>query len=319
MPAPASIDAGLADGTYKHAYEPPPAWGADGQGEWCNLSYYVPFEYRADFVRQALGVSRPLDGGNGWEINAPRPCELPGTDGLYGFGYSGHAVGELVTNQDGDPIAFSDTILTIQYRTPFYNWSGGQDDPYFLHSVSPDPAENELLLWATQEVDTRHETIMLPNREMVWATGENKGSPVGAQFSTDVSYRDISITYQRVPYMVRGLDTYDNHLNAATFLGQPAGHVWFRGYRTASKSWVGGIRTKTLQLMFSIRDEADWNERKDKDMEWNLAGVPAGGSDYDYASGDPDDYYRLPKRYKDFTNLLRLQFLAQSIPPIPRA
>lgn len=313
MPLPETIEAGLADGTYKHAHDPILAGGVDDTGEYVAVGYYVPFEYRRDFIRQALGVSGPASGGTVWETNPPRECEIDGCTGMYGFGCRWSATGELFTNTDGDPISYSDVQVVIQYRTPFYTWSG-YEDPYFLHSISPSPAENELLLWATQEVETRSETINLPDRNLVWASGDVQDQATGTQAGFDVDYLDLAVTFQKVPYIPRSLGAFKNCVNVSPFLGYGTGKVWFRGYRTEMKSWVGGVRTRSVQLRFNIREEAEWNKRLDKNLQWNYVGVEVPGSEqYDYYDG-VSKYYRLPRRYVDMADMLRLQFLAASVP-----
>src|SRR5690606_21800382 len=188
--------------------------------------------------------------------------------------------------------------------------------PYFLHSITPDAQENELLLWATQEIDTRAETILLPNRELVWASGDDEGKPTGAQHSIDGDITDLSVTLQRVPFIPRSLGYFKNRLNARTFRGFYPGEVWFRGYRTQMKSWVGGIRTRSVQLSFSIREGIDWNKRLGKDLKWNMVGVETASSDYDHSSGAAT--YYTPKQYADMRSLLALRLLAQQVPAIPR-
>jgi hypothetical protein len=323
VPLPESIEAGLADGTYTYAYEPPPTWGMDGNGEWCNVGFYVPYEYHRDFVRQALGVSSAGGGGASWDITGPKECPVEGAEGMYAFGYDARPMGELITNDVGDPIRFSDALVTVQYRTPFFNW-GAYEDPFFLQSISPDAAENQLLLWATQEVETHSQTYRLSNRERIWLDGDEAGEPVteaGRQASVDVPYHDVVITFNRVPFLPRRLAYFTDKLNWDEFLGFGRGEVWFRGYRTQLRSWVGGVRTRGVQLQFSIRPEIDWNKFLDERLLWNRAGaeVPTAAANYHEDLGDAGTWFRVPKSYCDMKQVLQLQFLASSVPIITGA
>lgn len=297
MPAPESIEAGLADGTYKHAHDPILAGGVDDYGEYINVAYYVPFAYRRTFIGQACGLST-TDQGESWTTTGPRECEIEGCSGLYPFGVRWEGFGELNTFTDGTPISYSDVKVIIQYRTPFYNWGGGYNDPFNLHSLTSDPTENQLLLWSTQEVETRTEVLRIPNRKLVWGSGVHIGELVDSPVTRAVKYQQVTVNFLRVPYIPRGLGAITNTLNDRPFLGYDLGKVWFQGFRTQMRSWVGGIRTRSITLDFAIRREADWNLRLNKDLEWALV--------------ESEDSGRFMFEYGDLRTALLLQFTAQT-------
>jgi hypothetical protein len=297
VPAPESIEAGLADGTYKHAHDPILSGGVDDYGEYVNVGYYVPFIYRRTFIGQACGLSS-TDQGETWSITGPRECEIEGCSNLYPFGVRWEGFGELNTSTDGTPIAYSDVRVIIQYRTPFYNWGGGGfNDPLYLHSLSPNAFENQLLLWSTQEVETRTEVFRIPNRKLVWGDGAFAGDMVDSPVTRTVKYQQVTVTFLRVPYIPRGLGAITNTLNNQPFFGYDTGKVWFQGYRTQMRSWVGGIRTRSITLDFAIRREADWNMRLNKNLQWATVETDTGATMLEYG---------------DLRNALLLQFIAQT-------
>jgi hypothetical protein len=306
VPAPESIEAGLADGTYKHAHEPILSGGVDDFGEYVNVGYYVPFVYRRTFIRQAVGAtsgdpSTPAAGIGVVSLGGPRECEIDGCDGLYPFGVRWEGFGELNTHTDGTPISYSDVKVVIQYRTPFYNWGGGYQDPFFLHSLSPDASENQLLLWATQEVDTRAEVVAAPTASTAaWNGGEFDGKLIGTNIKRAVRYQEVTVNFLRVPYLPRGLGFLYNTVNDRTFLGNSPGTVRFDGYRTEMRSWVGGIRTRSVALKFSIRAEAPWDHLLDPKLEWQIP--------WYFDDARPARHYTPI----DMRQVLQLQFTAQA-------
>lgn len=304
---PESLEDGFERGVYTVAREPQVQWGVDSMGEWMNLGYYVPFHLRRLFLQQMLAVSSyqaDSDGGAGngmWSIRTPYEC--PMASGLYAFTANGQGTGTWLDSEPGH-VEFSDALIQIQFRTPFYNFAGFYD-PWFLHSITPNPIENSMLMWATQDVDYSVETLAIPNRrlEFVRTSPDQKREKLSSPAVRNLLIDELFITFQRVPYLPRGFLLYRDCVNAEPFLGFPKGTVYLAGMKTSIRSWVGGFRTRTVSLHFRIRSQADWNMDLKKDGKWGLVGNFTETGELD----EDRPYFFF---YKDMRPLLALNFLA---------
>ena len=276
MPDAPGIDDGLADGTYTEALDPPLSGGVDEMGEYVNATYYVPFEYRHGFIQAMVqsssygGSSTPPSSAPGtWTTNTP--YQRPDLPGLYAFGCTWQALGTLEVGSS--PITLSDVKMTVQFRTPM--WPIGGDggglvwDP---QSIGGTLQEQQSLLWATQDVDSSVEYVERPQGQMYLEDYPNPGdyTPQAVAEPVPVSISDIVITYQQVPYYPSFLEALKSTpLNDATFLGCGIGEVMYLGYKTSMKSWVGGVRTRSVSLHLRKRPPGiDWNMRLGPDGRW---------------------------------------------------
>lgn len=269
------IDAGLADGTYKEAYVPPLSGGVDDRGEYINAAYYVPFEHRHEFIRKMQGVpeysggSSPPTGGVGaW--NPATPYERPDAPGLYAFACQWESVGTLEVGADS--FTTSDVLMMVQFRTPM--WPIGGDagalvwDPL---SIGGTFDEQQALLWATQDIDSSTEYIERPQGSMFLEDypGPGEYTLVDVPEPVPVSISDILVTYMRVPYIPSFLEGLKGGLNDRVFLGCGIGELYFANYRSRMQSWVGGFRTRSVEIHLRKRPNGvTWNMRLGPDGHW---------------------------------------------------
>lgn len=276
MPAP-EIDAGLADGTYKYAHEPAISGGVDEQGEFLTVPYYVPWDYRDDFIKKMLSKSSSPGESTGiWYSTVP--YQYPGATNRYAFSARWQPTGTLSIGSS--PIQYSDALVFITYRSPMFGFGSS------LINLSDDPKETERLFWATVELDSSGEIMQLPSDGWLW-WNDDLSAPTGI-VGTDipltrrVSNIDISITFQRVPYMPRGIFDYQDTLNATTLWGQPRGTLLLYGIKTERKNWIDGTSTMTVNMRWKWR-KYDWNKRFDG-TSWRFIQSPANETILEYTN-----------------------------------
>jgi len=290
--APATIDEGLENGVYKLIHhvggQGEIAGGSDENGEFLNLTYQVPWEFKRNFLDSLLGPSK-LEGSDEnslWTISLPHQCPIEGFGGLRAFTQQWRPWGTL---EIPSGIEYTDFIVTVQYRTPFFNANLGFD----INSITNDPAEQEKLLWATQNVDSHLETTTIGKGEWMVSEGPNTGEIVSnAPTTKTVVILDLILTFQRLPFFPRAtmLLGADDAVNDKPFLGFPSETVRYVGMSTELKAWVGGFRTRALTLKFQVRPEAPWNYMFHKGI-WSLV---------ENTEANPGDLFKP----KDFTPLL---------------
>ena len=276
MPDAPDIDEGLADGTYTEALDPPLSGGVDDMGEYVNATYYVPFEHRHGFIQNMVqspgyggGSAPPSSSPGTWTTN--NPYQRPDLPGLYAFGCTWRALGTLEVGSS--PITLSDVRMTVQFRTPMWPIGGSGGLVWDPQSIGGTIEEQQALLWATQDVDSSVEYIERPQGQMYLMDYPAGGdfTPYSVAEPVPVSISDILITYQYVPYYPSFLESLKGTINDRTFLGCGIGELLFVGYKTGMKSWVGGVRTRTVSLHLRKRPNGvSWNDRLGPDGNWYL-------------------------------------------------
>lgn len=227
--------------------------GVNDQGPWARKPYIVPWLKRGEFIRAIVGTNGVTTGEAGAWIRPTRMRYPDPTfaDNIFVRGVSVKAEGDY-RNIGTFPIEYTNAIVTVDFG--IVDFLG--DDPGFLNSVTNDPAENEALQYATQELDFTAEYVNVPAKSVGFTDGLKYDIPMHRR----VGVVKMSLTWHKVPFipMSRAREYIDSVNNEDKFLGCNRGTVFFEGCRTVRELDSAGQITQKVQMSLKYRS-IDWN------------------------------------------------------------
>jgi hypothetical protein len=245
----------------------------ESRGLYATVPYLVAWDDRYTFANEVMGGSKQSGGSSGaWTQTAPlRYSESPN---LWARGMTIKPEGAIVPDMYGNstkPIRYTNAIVTVNFGIPNYNYSTDVD-PNFYNSLSPDPVENESLLWCTQELDFGVEVYTLPSSSVKYLSDNAHPAVHG---SLKISVVTMALTFHRLPFMPFPLlrDYADSVCDAPPnvprkFLGCDKGTVYLVGARTTREASLDGTIAQKLQITFKWR-KRDWNQVMRDDGTWD--------------------------------------------------
>jgi hypothetical protein len=235
--------------------------GWNEQGPWARKVYSVPWDNRWAFVKVLVGGSTTTGPGGLWTRTLP--YQYPDTFvEMYVRDIAMSPVGDVAIGSE--PIRFSgpadSCLLTCTFGIPEWPFQPA-DDPFFLQSLTDDPAENEALQWATQDISFGTRTYELPRSPWRFPSGRKSAVPVTVRKAVVT----LNITWHRFPRKPSAaIRDLLGTVNAATFLGCAPNKVYFAGCETSTEYSTDGHRVCRVHLTFEYRTTS-WNRFPDVD------------------------------------------------------
>jgi hypothetical protein len=252
--------------------------GWNEQGPWARKVYSVPWDNRWAFVKVLVGGSTTTGPGGFWTRTLP--YQYPDTYvQMYVKDIAMSPVGDVAIGSE--PIRFSgpadSCLLTCTFGIPEWPFQVG-DDPFFLQSLTDDPAENEALQWATQDITFGVRTYELPRSPYTFPSGRKCATPVTVRMAVV----GMSVTWHKFPRKPsKAIRDLLGKVNASTFLGCAANTVYFSTCETSAEYSTDGNRVCRVHMVFEYRRK-DWNRFPDVDpatgeVTWSILSDGVGG------------------------------------------
>lgn len=257
--------------------------GIDERGPYYNVEYLIGNYADADTIVNAMMGKRTA---TGLSITSISPHQHPLSPNLFCIkaevvdGLGGPAL-----NANGYPQYNTGALIRAEYRALNF-------DVVSQPINSFDQTGAEPILWATQELDFGAETFTIPQAQFYYETGTNIGKPTGVPAKITIPLTTMTLTYERLPYLVMtAVRNLRRRVNSTTFLGTAANLVLFEGARTSRQFNSDGSIAQKTQLVFQERDSAyPWNglpARNDLSVPWNIVSDnPMGGGNLMYQLAD---------------------------------
>lgn len=231
--------------------------GWNEQGPWARKTYNVPWDNRWAFIKVLVGGSTTTGPGGLWTRTLP--YQYPDTFvQMYVKDISMQPIGDIV--RPSEPIRYTNCLVTCSFGIPEWPFQFG-DDPFYLQSLTDDPAENEALQWATQDITFGTRTYEMPKSPYKFPSGRKCATPLTIRMAVV----GMSITWHRFPRKPsKAIRDLIGKVNTSTFLGCAANTVYFASCETSAEYSTDGSRVCRVHMVFEYRRK-DWNRFPDVD------------------------------------------------------
>lgn len=236
--------------------------GVDEQGPYYEVLYLFDDWTQSDaVVNELLGLGTRSGG-----VNArTTPHQHPLSPNLFCRSARVEGLGGMTRNTQGYPKYTDGFTVRATYRP----WEIlPLDDPQGYQQIDPTTP----ILWATQEVDSTEEVVVVHNNNYEWVGGGSAGIPVKFRVAITV----MRITFHRVPWIpVAVLRAFRGRINDGIFLGAADQTVLFPRYSTRREFQSDGSIARQVTLEFHEREQP-WNKYLRRDtMVWDTIHKPA--------------------------------------------
>jgi hypothetical protein len=256
--------------------------GVDQSGPFYKVIYLINnWSIADDFCNAIMGFGSSTGPISGITVTKGVPHAHPLSPNLYArSAVVVEGLGNPVLNADGYPDYDGGALVEVEYRSPPYDFAGGQN---LNNQIDP----NTPLSWCTQEIDFSTTAYTSPNWTYHYASGPHSGSYINVHATFEIPLTIMTLTFHKLPYMpMTAVRALRGKVNDATFLGAPAGTVLFKGAKINREPNPDGTIVQTVVLTFEERSSAHpWNSLPSAD-DPTFYPVEGPGGVKPYLTGD---------------------------------
>jgi hypothetical protein len=238
---------------YRVLFEPIPEFSGQGGTLSATATFEVSWQYRGQFIRDALGLPTA---STGWPTPQV-PWEYPFETGIGLYATSFRCVPHTVQ----DNIATTDNTLdghftyahvTLGFQTPQYDIS------LFEPTRQIDPVNP--ILFCEQSIETQARTIPIEGYQLQYVGAPASVVPIGPKFMIETQ-ADIILNFPFVPYIPWDrLEPYIGKSNSATLFNRPAETIVFLGASMRNETFVDGTSRCSCVLRLGY-NATGWNKQ----------------------------------------------------------